>query len=53
MKQSIYGILFKLFGQKSIDKNEPVQLSIPTDFQRYQEITEVVVVSEELKNELK
>jgi len=47
------GFFSKLFRQKAIDKNEPLPLNTSTDLQRYQEITEVVVVSEALKNELK
>ena len=47
------GFFSKIFGQKTIDKNEPVQLNTPTDLQHYLEITEFVVVSEALKNELK
>jgi len=46
------GFFSKLFGQKTIYKNEPVSLNTPTDLQRYREITEVVVVSDTLKNEL-
>lgn len=47
------GFFSKLFGQKGIDKNEPVPLNIPNDLQNYEKITEVVVVSETLKNQLK
>jgi len=47
------GFFSKLFRQKAIDKNEPLPLNTPTDLQHYQQITEVVVVSEALKNELK
>lgn len=47
------GFFSKIFKQKSNDKSEPVPLNTPTDLQRYEEIVEIVVVSEALKSQLK